>query len=107
MIGRVISGRYVVQAIVGHTSTAMTHHYYHANESALRKAVNAIPSFAKDGKSARKGAVYSDSLHGYDSCGCRLPTFAQRLMRADRLLKSGLISAQEHAGLRERILAEA
>lgn len=97
----------VVQAIVGHTSTAMTHHYYHANESALRKAVNAIPSFAKDGKSVRKGAVYSDALHGYDSCGCRLPTVAQRLMRADRLLKSGLISAQEHAGLRERILAEA
>lgn len=34
----------VVQAIVGHTSSAMTRHYYHANEAALRSAVNAVPS---------------------------------------------------------------
>ena len=46
-----------VQAIVGHTSTAMTRHYYHANESALRRAVDAIPSFGMDGKTVRKGAA--------------------------------------------------
>lgn len=94
----------VVQTIVGHTSTAMTRHYYHANESALRRAVNAIPSFGKDG--IRKGATYSDALHGYDSCGCRLPSVAQRLAYAKRLLKAGHISEDEHSGLRERILAQ-
>lgn len=35
----------VVQAIVGHHSSAMTRHYYHANEEALRKAVDAVPDF--------------------------------------------------------------
>lgn len=34
----------VVQSIVGHTSNAMTRHYYHENEEVLRKAVAAIPS---------------------------------------------------------------
>lgn len=35
----------VVQSIVGHHSSAMTRHYYHANEEALRKAVDAVPDF--------------------------------------------------------------
>ena len=34
----------VIASIVGHTSTAMTRHYYHENEAALRKAVAAIPT---------------------------------------------------------------
>lgn len=34
----------IVQSIVGHCSSAMTRHYYHENEDALRKAVAAIPS---------------------------------------------------------------
>ena len=34
----------VVQSIVGHTSNAMTRHYYHENEEVLRKAIDAIPS---------------------------------------------------------------
>lgn len=34
----------VVQTIVGHTSNAMTRHYYHENEDVLRKAIAAIPS---------------------------------------------------------------
>lgn len=34
----------VVQAIVGHESTAMTRHYYHESVDALRAAVRAIPS---------------------------------------------------------------
>ena len=96
----------VVQAIVGHTSTAMTHHYYHANESALRRAVNAIPAFGRDGKTVRKGATYSDALHGYDSCGCRLPSVTQRLAQAKRLLKAGHITEAEYSGLRERILEQ-
>lgn len=35
----------VVQSIVGHHSSAMTRHYYHANEEALRRAVDAVPDF--------------------------------------------------------------
>ena len=34
---------HVVQSIVGHESTAMTRHYYHANLEALKQVVNAIP----------------------------------------------------------------
>lgn len=96
----------VVQAIVGHTSTAMTHHYYHANESALRRAVNAIPAFGRDGRTVVKGKTYSDALRGFDSCGSRMPTISYRLSRAKRLFKSGQISEDEYAGIRERILAE-
>lgn len=35
----------VVQAVVGHTSTAMTQHYYHASREALDKAAQALPDF--------------------------------------------------------------
>lgn len=43
----------VVQSIVGHSSNAMTRHYYHENEDVLRKAVAAIPSLdASDGVKA-------------------------------------------------------
>jgi len=38
----------VVQSIVGHTSTAMTRHYYHESEAELWRAVEAIPSVGKD-----------------------------------------------------------
>lgn len=34
----------VVQSIVGHCSTAMTQHYYHESENALRQTVEAIPA---------------------------------------------------------------
>lgn len=34
----------VVQSIVGHTSNAMTRHYYHENEDVLRQAIAAIPT---------------------------------------------------------------
>lgn len=100
----------VVQAIVGHTSTAMTRHYYHANEAALRRAVNAIPSFGKDGKTVRKGLSFNGATAwpGFDaSDGRRRCAVAKRLVRADRLLKANLISTAEHSALRERILADA
>ena len=35
---------HIVQSIVGHGSTAMTRHYYHEDEAALRRAVATIPS---------------------------------------------------------------
>ena len=38
---------HIVQSIVGHESEAMTRHYYHENEGALRKAVAAIPAIGE------------------------------------------------------------
>ena len=47
---------HIVQAIVGHESTAMTRHYYHENAAALAQAVEAIPSISETG-SVSEGAV--------------------------------------------------
>jgi len=89
----------VVQSIVGHSSTAMTRHYYHANESALRQAVNAIPSFGTACAGARARPARS-------ARSARPPTVVQRLERANKLLARGLVSEAEHAALRARILAD-
>lgn len=35
---------HIVQAIVGHTNTAMTTHYFHVSDDALRGAVNVLPN---------------------------------------------------------------
>ena len=42
----------VVQSIVGHSSNAMTRHYYHENEEVLRRAIAAIPSVGTDSVSS-------------------------------------------------------
>ena len=47
---------HIVQTIVGHESTAMTRHYYHENERALRQAVSAIPTI---GETLSKGAIFN------------------------------------------------
>lgn len=41
---------HIVQAIVGHESTAMTRHYYHENIQALQQAVEAIPNISETGE---------------------------------------------------------
>ena len=38
---------HIVQSIVGHESTAMTRHYYHENETALKQAISAIPAIGE------------------------------------------------------------
>ena len=48
--------QHIVQAIVGHESTAMTRHYYHENVAALQQAVEAIPSISETGD-VSEGAV--------------------------------------------------
>ena len=50
-----------VQSIVGHSSPAMTRHYFHVSENALQNAVGALPSVGgvlalPDGADASKGA---------------------------------------------------
>lgn len=43
-----------VQSIVGHGSPAMTRHYYHENESALRRVVSALPDVANGEKGDKR-----------------------------------------------------
>lgn len=85
-----------VQAIVGHTSTAMTHHYYHENEDALRRAVEAIPAIGAPAAPAAQTAATP----------ARPTTPAQRLKALKRLLAQGLVNETEYAAARARILAE-
>lgn len=85
-----------VQAIVGHTSTAMTRHYYHENEDALRRAVEAIPAIGAPAAPVSQTAAAS----------ARLTTPPQRLKALKRLLAQGLVNETEYAAVRSRILAE-
>ena len=52
---------HIVQAIVGHESTAMTRHYYHENVAALQKAVEAIPSISETGDVSAGGVAPPDA----------------------------------------------
>ena len=92
----------VVSSIVGHTSTAMTRHYYHENEEALRRAVSSVPSLEE----IRTGGTGIRSR-----CDIRPPKrtvagIPVRLKRLDRCLVTGVISKDEYATQRARILAE-
>ena len=96
----------VVQSIVGHSSTAMTRHYYHENEDVLRQAVAAIPAIGKR-------EVFLDRINkidrikndGAEKRG-RSANVPARLRRLDKYFAQGLITQDEHAFQRARILAE-
>ena len=63
---------HIVQAIVGHESTAMTRHYYHENVAALQKAVEAIPSISETGDVSAGGvaqAALKDQIGGLRRIG--------------------------------------
>ena len=113
----------VVQSIVGHCSTAMTRHYYHENEENLRKAVAAIPVIGERGMGNGEWSPSPDASTGR----ARSPSAPQssdattgrarsprappspiptRLRRLANLLKQGLITEEEHAIQRTRILNE-
>ena len=82
-----------VQSIVGHTSTAMTRHYYHPNEIALRQAVDSIPPIMTGAKRSRIAAA--------------LPSqFCSRLREIEKAKRRGLITGEEFHSLRSRILDE-
>ena len=93
-------------SIVGHSSTAMTRHYYHENEDVLRQAVSAIPAIGKR-------EVFSDRINkidrikndGAEKRG-RSANVPARLRRLDKYLAQGLITQEEHDVQRARILAE-
>ena len=100
----------VVQSIVGHCSTAMTRHYYHENEQVLRQAVDAIPAI---GDCAAVGAARALSAQGTpkqkslaESFGKRALSMPQRLKRLERYREKGIITQEEYAISRKRILDE-
>ena len=101
----------VVQSIVGHSSTAMTRHYYHENEDVLRQAVAAIPAIGSlstrstcSTRLSPAPATHNSQLITHNSKrGASVPA---RLKRLDKYLVQGLITEEEHAAQRARILAE-
>ena len=108
----------VVASIVGHTSTAMTRHYYHENEDALRAAVNAIPSLdaltrREEGRGKREEGIGMRDEKGHSpspiprSPECRTAALspAQRLRRIDRYFAKGIITQDEYTAQRAAIVA--
>ena len=97
----------VVQSIVGHTSTAMTRHYYHENEAILRQAVDAIPAIGA-GAACKPSVARSAAGSAIDppSRSSRTEGVPARLRRLTRYLAQGLISEAEYAATRQRILDE-
>lgn len=88
----------VVSSIVGHTSTAMTRHYYHENEEALRRAVSSVPSIEeiRKGKNAESPAATRREAE----------SVALRLKRLGRYLKQGTITKDEYTTQRAKIISE-
>ena len=95
----------VVASIVGHSSTAMTRHYYHENEEMLRQAVAAIPAVGEQEWRAssrpRLGSI-GPGRGGKLGVG----SIEQRLRQLENLRRKSLISEEEYAASRSRILAE-
>ena len=90
----------VVQSIVGHCSTAMTRHYYHESEEALRSAVEAIPALG--GANALASPPSSPAKQPLKSS----KNAELRLKRLDRLFAKGIISEEERSTIRNRILLD-
>ena len=96
----------VVASIVGHSSTAMTRHYYHENEEMLRQAVAAIPAIGmREEFLDRINKIDRIKNDGAEKRK-RSASVPARLKRLDKYLAQGLITQDEHAAQRARILAE-
>ena len=96
----------VVQSIVGHTSTAMTRHYYHESEDALRAAVAAIPSMSEmhSGNTGHKIQNRGEKLR--DAASQQPLTLERRLRHLEKLRKKGLVTDGEYQNTRTRIMSE-
>lgn len=82
-----------VKAIVGHESSAMTRHYYHADERLLRKAVAAVPAYDSAGN-CMAAPVAADSRPA-----------SLRLVELADAFRKGMVAQAEYAALRREILA--
>lgn len=94
----------VVQSIVGHHSSAMTRHYYHANEEVLRKAVDAVPDFEE-----KRGCDAMVRPVPVLAAAPQIPvrSLVERMKEASALFKAGMITEDEFTALRRHILATA
>ena len=97
----------VVQSIVGHCSTAMTRHYYHENLDALRSAVASIPAIG----GLRMGNGRRATGDGERGAGnahllLRRESVTRRLKQLDKFLERGVVSQEEYAAQRARIISE-
>ncbi len=89
----------IVQSIVGHSSTAMTRHYYHENEDVLRRAIEAIPS--------RAALAYpSSNLIPHAPPPRVRRSVEERLHELEALFERKLITSAEYQEMRRRILRE-
>ncbi len=97
----------IVQSIVGHSSTAMTRHYYHENEEKLRQAVEAIPVIGGQGRlppfSIKPGIINARQA-GQQKV--RQESIPKRLRRLDKYFADGLITKDEYAEQRGKIISE-
>ena len=82
-----------VKAIVGHESSSMTRHYYHADERLLRKAVAAVPAYDSAGNCI-SAPIAEDSRPA-----------SVRLVELADAFRKGIVSQAEYAALRREILA--
>ena len=101
----------VVQSIVGHCSSAMTRHYYHENEDALRAAVEAIPAIGdcQWGNGDWNKETVPRLPHSHSQFAVpksQASSISRRLKRIGRMFAKGLISEAEFATHRSRILSE-
>lgn len=79
-----------LRSIVGHKTTAMTRHYYHADEEGLRMAVAAIPAYDANGN-LLQGTVEPLFVPRAEKEGEQ----SQRLREVEALFEEGLISETE------------
>ena len=102
----------VVASIVGHSSTAMTRHYYHENEEMLRQAVAAIPAVGErgmgNGEQEGRDSSWPSLVRVGPGRGVKLGvgSIERRLRQLEKLRRKSLISEEEYAASRNRILAE-
>lgn len=94
----------VVSSIVGHSSTAMTRHYYHENEAALRRAVEAVPDLDAIGREDNPQPPTFGTEAAVEVSEAKTISPAQRLKRLERYLVKGVITHDEYAVARQRII---
>lgn len=83
----------VVRSMVGHDTANMTRHYYHADETLLRKAVSAVPTYDASGNCMSQA-----------ECVDARPA-AVRLVELADALRTGLVTQAEYDAIRQEILA--
>ena len=96
----------VVQSIVGHCSTAMTRHYYHENLDALRSAVASIPVIGEQSPVPRSPLPVTRSPLPVTSSPARRSSIPARLAHLEQYRAQGLVTEDEYAATRAKILSE-